>query len=375
MSKILIAGKGFSFNKEPRIINQILALRNNQLIGLGDEINANLSFFYCIKNWQLIERLIKLSTPFGFRFRYFLFKSYLKFRIRNVDVNDIGLIVANNLENGVIATILNKPFIFDSHEYLIGQFPETNLWWRKENLYLKYVLNRVLPHANLVTAEGDRVLEKYESIFSLSKDKLMCVPNTPSFFKFKNLKTDEGCVKFIHHGLASPRRGLEIYISIFKRLPENYTLTLMLNNVTHPYYKFLVDFASGAHNINFIPPVSYDQIVNTISKFDVSLVFFNSNNFHHKYMTVPNKFWESLQARLPVVVSFESAMADIINKYDVGFVCQGLEFEDYLATIKNIGHAEIKRCRQNISKYAIDFSNESWVISYNNQVNKIIEEN
>ena len=80
----------------------------------------------------------------------------------------------------------------------------------------------------------------------------MCVPNTPNHIDIKNIKNDDGYIKFIHHGLASPRRGIDIYISIFKKLPENYTLTLMLNNVSHPYYKFLVDLASNSKNINFI---------------------------------------------------------------------------------------------------------------------------
>lgn len=371
---ILIAGKDFSFAYEPRIINQTDALKTRfRLIGLGSKTNENMNRFYVFRSSRFIERFIKLTTLLGSPVRFFLFKMYLSARIGFLKNEPVDLVIANNLDNGVIALLLGRPFVFDSHEYLIGQMNENNWWWRMENSYYKYVLAKILAASALVTAEGERVIEKYRSQFTIPCDNFLCTPNTPKYHNITPAQQGSGPITFIHHGLASPRRGLDFFIHIFGQLPQDYRLTLMLSNTSHPYYKELVAKAAPYDNISFAPPVPYADIVSEISQYDASLVFFNSNNYHHKFMTVPNKFWESLQARLPVVVSAASAMADTVEKYRAGFTCEGSTVQDFVHCIQKISRERITECKRNIQENAFLFSAESWYPKYVSKVDAIIQ--
>ena len=372
--KIGIFGIGRNFSNEHRIRNEIQALKENNVIeGFGeDKVDSVDNFHYVKKPSKYIYRIVKivggLIPWLRIKFEIIWYRNLIKStRNRNYD-----LLIPHNIVDGLIAVKSGVKFAFHSHEYLPRQFDGSIIFRILEIRYRNKALKYIFKHAELIVVEGEKVMNEYIKHYGISKYKLHIMPSMPSYHKnLDKYDNDSGKIKLIHHGIIVPERKIEMLLEIAGKLGRNYQLTIM-GPGPEEYLKKLEYLAKLYGNITIKSPVNYDDIVKTIANNDLGLIIFGSPHYHHKFMTVPNKFWECFQARVPVLVNINSAMAKYVSESQCGIVSSGNKIQDYVDTISKLDKNVLMQMKINCENKSWVHSRDSWLSKYNDKLSSCI---
>jgi len=304
--------------------------------------------YYLILGFNLIHPWLREQ------FEYLLFYKAIK-KVKNENFDNV---IAFDLSSALLLKRLGFNYIFDSHAYLPREFDSRFVWRLTEYRFVRYSFSKIKYNIVSLFSEGDLAnqLYKKENIF-LGESFTV-----PLYSNFKNLEIPKSVeskkIKVIHHGGANRDRKLERLVDIILACDERFELYFMLLP-ENKYLKFLKNYKKS-ERIKFIQPVPMDKIPEKLNSFDLSLIVFGSKEFHHKYTSVPNKFWESIQGRVPIIASPHSAMAPIIKKLNVGFLPDSDTNEAYVNLINSITIEKINEKKMTISALAYEHSLEGF---------------
>src|SRR5690606_23684141 len=108
-------------------------------------------------------------------------------------------------------------------------------------------------------------------------------------------------------------------------LGPTHTLHLYLVEGDEPAYRARVDDAAAARpNVHVHPPVAPDAFATTINAYDIGVHLRAPTNINHG-LALPNKLFDSVQARLATVVSPTPTMVAFVPEHDIGVVADGYE--------------------------------------------------
>jgi hypothetical protein len=144
-------------------------------------------------------------------------------------------------------------------------------------------------------------------------------------------------IKLVHHGVAIPARKIEEMIKVMNYLDDRFTLDLFLTIIPEvkSYAKKLALNNSSNPKITFQKPVPYTEICRTLNQYDVGLYILPPTNFNNLY-SLPNKFFDFIQARLCLAVSPNPEMVKLVRKYDLGVVSADFTAETMAGLLKNL---------------------------------------
>ena len=372
---IAILGLNRQFAKEHRIINEIEAFSPKYTIdGYGSDSVQSLKYFNTVKRpMSLLRRSVILLGGLFPRFRIWFENKFYRNYAEHIKVRGYRFIVSHNIDDALIGLATGIPFLFHSHEYLPRQFDGSLLFRFTESRYRDKALCSILPSAVLTIVEGEAVAREYALNYGIPLDRFIVMPSMPRYRD--NIKKEskvDSSINLIHHGLLVPERGIELLMDIAVTLGSGYRLALMGPGPID-YVQSLKVRAKKAGNIDIIEPVPYDQIVETLLDYDLGLIIFGSPHFHHTYMTVPNKFWECLQARVPVLVSPSSAMAEYVKESGCGIVSDTASIESYVAAVRSLSLHDIAALKTRCEEKAWIHSRDSWLNTYSESVEKAID--
>ena len=373
---IAILGFNRDFRREHRIRNEIEVFAPEYTIdGFGGEAVGGVEHFWHVERpHQLVRKIVVLLGALVPVFRI-KFESRFYERYANlIRCKGYRFVIAHHVDDALIASYSGVPFLFHSHEYLPRQFDGSWVFRFTEMRYRHVAIQRILSKAVLTIVEGNRVAQEYSSVYDIPLERFATMPSMPRYHQLQpSRSTEGGKINLVHHGLLVPERGIALLIDIVEALGDGYTLTLMGPGPPH-YIAKLRHRAALLGNVFVREPVSYEEIVSEINSYDLGLIVFGSPHYHHRYMTVPNKFWECLQARVPVLVSPGSAMADYIHQYECGVVGESQSLEGFVSAIRSLSRVAIIAMKDRCNSLAWSHSRDSWLVSYRESVSRAVDE-
>ena len=149
----------------------------------------------------------------------------------------------------------------------------------------------------------------------------------------------------VHVGSAFPYRRLEIMIEAMAQVDERFRLDFMLVLGNSGYLARLKKLASNNQRIAFVPPVAPDEIVERISTYDVGLCTYSPHSFSARY-ALPNKFFDSVQARLCIAIGPLPEMQRLVEQYDCGVVAADFTPGALARTLNNLNRQRVEACRR-----------------------------
>jgi glycosyltransferase involved in cell wall biosynthesis len=176
--------------------------------------------------------------------------------------------------------------------------------------------------------------------------EVVTLRNSPPLEHLKPSKTDAKSINLVHHGVGTTHRGIEQAIRVLAELPDNFSLNLMLV-ASRPYLKKLRSLAQAkkvSHRVRFIDPVPTIGISKRINEFDIALVV-NPPITVSEYRAMPNKFFESIQACLGVVVGPNPEMSEIVNKNKNGVVLPDWDDTSLLMALQSLTHEDLSKMK------------------------------
>lgn len=298
----------------------------------------------------------------SFNFRLFF---YLLFR-------KMDLLLANDLDtlpaNYLVSRIKRIPLVYDSHEYFT-EVPELQdrkivkgIWtWIEKRIFpnLKYIYTVSQSIADLYKEEYNREVKVVRNL-SLGWKPV----NKPSR---SELGIAEGKRILILQGSGiNIERGAEEAVEAMLYV-ENAILLIIGEGDVMDQLKKSVDQMDLSGKILFINKMPYAKLLEYTSLGDVGLTLDKDTNLNYRY-SLPNKLFDYIQARVPVLASKLVEVEKIIRDYKIGELIDSHEPKHIAEKLNFMLNSEDKRreWKKNLEQAAEE-------LCWENEEGKLIE--
>ena len=166
--------------------------------------------------------------------------------------------------------------------------------------------------------------------------------------------TNSGRIRLVHTGAAIPSRGLEKIILAVSQLPDEFELDLFLTGQSTSYRRYLEILESKFSNVAVRDAVEPARLLDTINQYDASIVFVDPRNANQQFC-LPNKFFDSIQARVPIISGPTPDIVQIIETHQVGWVTDGFEVEDLIRLLRTINRESLGALAWPLEKASQEF--------------------
>lgn len=121
---------------------------------------------------------------------------------------------------------------------------------------------------------------------------------------------------FIYQGGLSAGRGIELLLDVFARTGPETHVVFMGNG---PLKEVIQQASKRLTNVHYLPAVPPEQVLEHTCGADLGLSFIEDTCLNHRY-SLPNKLFEYLKARLPVVVNDLPDQQSLVEHYGAGWI-------------------------------------------------------
>ena len=228
--------------------------------------------------------------------------------------------------------------LFDAREYYPKQREGDLLFELFELPVREWACKNYLLRCSQVFTVSTGISEAYQSNFGV---KATVLRSTPPFIPDPppHAQSENDTIRMVHLGVANKNRQLENMIEIFSRLKSGFSFDMYLSG-NNPYILWLQQKAKGIKGINILPPVAPSEIIPTLKKYDVGLYYLEPKGFNLKY-SLPNKFFEFIQARLAIAIGPSPEMARLVDEFQCGFVAKEFTIEAMVETLNGLDRSAV----------------------------------
>ncbi len=297
-----------------------------------------------------------------FNFRLFF---YLLFR-------KMDLLLANDLDtlpaNYLVSRIKRIPLVYDSHEYFTG-VPELQDRKIVKGIW-KLIEKRIFPNLKYIYTVSQSIADLYKEEYNR---EVKVVRNLSLGWKPVNkpsrseLGIGEGKRILILQGSGiNIERGAEEAVEAMLYV-ENVILLIIGEGDIMDQLKKSVDQMDLSGKILFINKMPYAKLLEYTSLGDVGLTLDKDTNLNYRY-SLPNKLFDYIQARVPVLASKLVEVEKIIRNYEIGELIDSHEPKHIAEKINFMLDSEDKRreWKKNLEQAAEE-------LCWENEEKKLIE--
>lgn len=235
--------------------------------------------------------------------------------------NKADIVVANDLDTlpavFFACSVKRIPVVYDSHEYFTG-LPELvnrpfikGIWHRIERAFL--------PRMKYAYTVSSPIASRYRETYGI---KLKVIRNLP--YRIMNVhesnEPGEPERRIIYQGALNMGRGLELAVSAMKYM-TNCRLLIAGSGYLEAELRELTESTGVSGKVQFLGLLPPDELVKYTMNAHLGISLEENTSLNYFY-ALPNKVFDYIQARIPVLVSDIPGMAAIVQKYEVGMVTE-----------------------------------------------------
>jgi hypothetical protein len=256
------------------------------------------------------------------------------------------LVVANEARVLAFAHTVagSAPVWADMHEWAPEERTHILSWRLLVAPLIRRLCAVYLPKSAAVTAVCGSIADLYDEYYGVSTRVMR---NAGPGRDLAPTAVDPDAVRLVHSGSAIHGRQIEIMIDVMKRLDARYTLGLYLmpGGDGGRYLQSLRNRAAGDPRIVFHDPVPPATLPDVLNDYDVGVFWIPPTNPNARY-SLPNKFFDFVQARLAIAVGPSVEMARLVDEYDLGVVSEGFTVEQCFASISELTTPAIEAAKR-----------------------------
>lgn len=257
-----------------------------------------------------------------------------------------------------LAALSGGVYSVDCHEFSFEQYMHDPKWIKRERPWVHAMEKRFLPGASVVTTVCDGIADALRTTYQLPKRPT--VVRSTAFYHDLPYRPVGEKIQVLYHGIVSPMRGLEQTIESVK--------------LWNPEYQFIIrgpgpdDYIESLHTlakqhgvtdrVRIDPPVPFNEMVPRANEADIGF-FVQPDISRQKRFTLPNKFFEYVQARLALCVADLPEMARLVKEYDLGVLVPTITPESIAQQINSLTRDKVNMYKQASMKAAQTLSWQS----------------
>lgn len=232
------------------------------------------------------------------------------------------------------------PLVYDAHEYVRGLTTHHD----ERRRAVAAMEARFLPDADEVVTVSPALAERLQRDHDLVQRPTV-VLNAPERAAVQ--LPEDGGVRgrldlpgdarlMVYSGNVTPARGIHTLIDALPLLADDVHLVLVTAH-TVPYLRGLLDQSEQEgtrHRLHLVPYVAPEEVPAYLSTADVGV--HPMRRYPNGDIALPNKLFEYLHARLPIVVSDCPAQAAFVRDHGIGEVFRADDPADLAATVTRV---------------------------------------
>jgi glycosyltransferase involved in cell wall biosynthesis len=277
----------------------------------------------------LVGRELKGSLPIARdyevkRFKLFFNKGFLFYANYNIRLffyllgNSVDILWSNDLDtlaaNYLASKVKGKKLIYDSHEY----FTEVPELVKRPNVQKVWeaIEELILPKLKNVITVCDSIAKCYEKKYNIKVNVVRNVPRkNKTFLTVKNLREGDKNI-IIYQGAVNVNRGLEPLVEAMQKI-ENTTLFIIGEGDVFEDIISLILELNLSHKVKMLGKIHFELLHDYTMQADLGVSLEENVGLNYKY-ALPNKLFDYINAKVPVLTSNLPEMAAIVNQYQVG---------------------------------------------------------
>jgi glycosyltransferase involved in cell wall biosynthesis len=242
-----------------------------------------------------------------YNFRLFFYILFRKFDI--IVSNDLDTLLGSFLAT----RIKSGKLVYDSHEYFT-EVPELQDRKRTQNIW-KSIEKRILPKVKYAYTVSESIAAEYQKLYGI---KMGVVRNLPNYINSDRIVKPEKTetFKILYQGSLNIGRGLEQLIDSIQYI-ENAKLIIVGDGDIIDQLQQQIQDKKLEEKIDLKGRISINDLKEETQKADLG-VSLEENLGLNYYFALPNKLFDYIQARVPVLVSPFPEMQKIIDQYEIG---------------------------------------------------------
>jgi len=247
-------------------------------------------------------------------------------------VNKPLLFISNDLDtlpaNFMAGRIRKVPLIYDSHE-LFTQVPELINRKTVQNIW-KWIEHLLLPRLSYALTVNYSIATIYRRLYGTP---FRVVRNVPLRLKYsKPEKKPGGKQWIIYQGALNVGRGLELMIDAMQYLPDASFLVVGAGDIEYELKQRVVQ-KNLEGRVEFKGRLLPEALTELTLKADLGVSLEEDMCLNYRY-SLPNKLFDYIQCRLPVLCSALPEMSRIVDSYGVGISTSERDPEKLAAIIR-----------------------------------------
>lgn len=255
---------------------------------------------------------------------------------------------------GALRLAPKRGVVLDLHEYAPRENEHSFVWRHTMAPYLVWLLRTRVPDVAAVVTVGAGIAEEYRRHFGF--ESTVVTNATP----YQALRTGPvgAPIRMVHSGLAAPERRLDLMIEGVRSASADATLDLYLVDGGNGELERLRELAGDDSRIAFREPVPYRDLVAALNEYDVGVGILPPTTFNLLW-SLPNKFFDYIQARLGVIVGPSPEMAAYVDRFALGEVLPDFEARSFARAIERLTPERVRSWKRSSADHAHELSSES----------------
>lgn len=267
------------------------------------------------------------------------------------------VVLANDVETVPLALGLGAAGVHaDLHEYATRQNEESRRWRWFVAPYQRWLVRRWVTRADSVSTVGHALAAEYLREFGVRAE---VVVNAAPYAD--RSPTPVGSpLRLVHSGLARRNRSLEAMLDAVRATRREVTLDLYLLPNDPAYLAELRQRVADLAWVRFHDPVPPEELGEALAAYDVGVFLLPPLTFNYRF-TLPNKFFDFVQARLAVVVGPSPEMAELVRRHRLGVVTDDFTAASLAAALDALTPEQVARAKAASHAAARELSAEQQV--------------
>lgn len=235
-------------------------------------------------------------------------------------VEKADILVANDLDTlpavFLVSRIRRLTVVYDSHEYftevpeLIGRKWVKGIWERIEAL--------ILPHIKYTCTVSASVADEYKRKHGITMQVIRNLPFRLENFQPTNSLRKNGKNLIIYQGSLNMGRGLEAVIRAMQYI-ENASFIIAGTGDVETDLRELARSLALNDKVLFMGRIPAQELQSYTVQADLGISLEEKLGLNY-YYALPNKLFDYIQARIPVLVSDLPEMRAVVQQYQIGKV-------------------------------------------------------
>lgn len=289
-----------------------------------------------------------------------------RYALRALSDRTFDAIVANDARALPLAFAIARrnqaPVWADLHEWAPGERTHIASWRILVKPLMEHICRKYLPQTAAATTVGTEIAKLYETHYGVRPRLLM---NAAPYADLQPTPVPDGVIRLVHSGGAVFGRNIEAMIEATIQAGPRFTLDLYLVPAGDggAYLEKLCEVAGGNPRIRFHDPVKPFELPATLNAYDVG-VFWIPPTHTNARLTLPNKLFDFVQARLAVAIGPTVEMVNVVNEYGLGVVSEDFSVPSIVAALQSLTPQAITSYKQAAAAAAdpLSFESQSKVI-------------